>query len=141
MSATSTKPTRGSSPEGRACQNTRRSGTVAGRYGYHMGIVRQPTLVQFTDDLLSLLDRRVAATGRSRSELIREAVASYLAQDQHALLDAQLVEGYQRVPETAEELARADDALRDSIAEEPWWTEATSGGVSIPRPVGGRTSS
>ena len=83
-------------------------------------MARQPTLVQLTNDLLLLLDQRAAATGCSRSELIRQAVASYLATDREAALDAQIVEGYHRVPETAEELAWADADLRESIAEEPW---------------------
>lgn len=85
-----------------------------------MVMARQPTLVQLTSDLLVLLDRRALATGCSRSELIREAVASYLAVDQQAALDAQIVEGYRLVPETAEELAWAESALRESISEEPW---------------------
>jgi len=85
-----------------------------------MVMARQATLVQLTDDLLALLDRRAMAAGRSRSELIRQAVASYLADDHHAVLDAQVAEGYRLVPETAEETARADSALRESISEEPW---------------------
>lgn len=83
-------------------------------------MARQPTLVQLTNDLLTLLDRRAAATGCSRSELIRDAVASYLADDRDAALDAEMVEAYRRVPEPVEEMVWAEAALRESIAEEPW---------------------
>ena len=83
-------------------------------------MARQPTLVQLNDDLLALLDRRAAAAGCSRSELIREAVTSYLADDHQAALDAQIVEGYRLTPETAEDLAWAESSLRESISEEPW---------------------
>lgn len=85
-----------------------------------MLMARQPTLVQLNDDLLDLLDRRAAATARSRSELIREAVTAYVADDRRALIDAQIVASYQRTPETADEVAVATIALRDSIADEPW---------------------
>ena len=83
-------------------------------------MARQPTLVQLSTELLTQLDLRAAATGRSRSELIREAVAGYLALDREAALDAHIVEGYRRVPETAEDAAWAESALRESIAQEPW---------------------
>jgi len=94
--------------------------TLASGYGYDIAMARQPTLVQLTNELLTLLDRRALATGCSRSELIREAVTTYLADEQNAAVDARIVEGYQRVPETAEDVAWAESALRDSIAEEPW---------------------
>lgn len=85
-----------------------------------MDMARQPTLVQFTEDLLVLLDQRAATTGRSRSDLIREAVANYLSSDRQAFLDTLVVEGYERLPEPADELGWAEAALRESIAEEPW---------------------
>jgi hypothetical protein len=47
-------------------------------------------------------------------------VTSYLADDHQAALDAQIVEGYQLTPETAEDLAWAESSLRASISEEPW---------------------
>lgn len=83
-------------------------------------MARQPTLVQMTPELLTALDRHVARTGRSRSELVREAVAGFLAADAQASVDAQMIEGYTRHPETDEELRWAEAALRQSISEEPW---------------------
>src|SRR5690242_3122882 len=50
-------------------------------YGYHMMMARTQTLVQLSDDLLERLDRLRDRAGRSRSELIREAVEQYLAVD------------------------------------------------------------
>jgi predicted DNA-binding protein len=63
---------------------------------------RTQTMVQLTDDLIERLDRRGAATGVSRSHLIREAVEAYLAADQAAETDRRIVEGYTRMPQGGE---------------------------------------
>jgi metal-responsive CopG/Arc/MetJ family transcriptional regulator len=76
---------------------------------------RTQTLVQLTDDLLAALDQRAAAAGRSRSDLIREAIQDYLGGDD---ADQAIVEGYRRVPQEAD--AWAEALARDSIAAEPW---------------------
>lgn len=81
---------------------------------------RQPTLVQLNSDLLTLLDRRAAAIGCSRSELIRAAVSDYLGVEGTAVIDAQVVSGYELYPETEQELAWAESDLRESITQEPW---------------------
>lgn len=83
-------------------------------------MARQPTLVQLNDALLAVLDRRAQANGCSRSELIRQAVTSYLAGDREEAIDAQIVAGYQRTPEMSESAAWAEHDLRESIAEDPW---------------------
>jgi metal-responsive CopG/Arc/MetJ family transcriptional regulator len=49
-----------------------------------MAMSRRQTLVQLSDELLAQLDERVAREGRSRSDLIREAVSGYLAGDLEA---------------------------------------------------------
>jgi len=77
-------------------------------------------MVQLSDTLLDVLDRRAAATGRSRSDLIREAVERYFKDDLEKLIDAQIIEGYTRVPEDDEFDALAEANARQSIAEEPW---------------------
>ncbi len=78
-------------------------------------MARAQTLVQLTDDLLAALDQRAVATGRSRSDLIREAIEVYLGEDE---ADRLIVEGYRRIPQDADPLAEA--LARDSIAAEPW---------------------
>lgn len=79
------------------------------------GMTRTQTLVQLTDDLLAALDQRAAAAGRSRSDLIREAIQDYLGGDD---ADRAIVEGYRRVPQEPD--AWAEALARDSIAAEPW---------------------
>ena len=80
-------------------------------------MARTQTLVQLSDELLSQLDARAAREGRSRSELIREAVAGYLAADREAETDRRIVEAYTRQPQ--QDLG-AEWAARRSIAAEPW---------------------
>lgn len=83
-----------------------------------MGMARTQTLVQLSDELLSQLDARVARDGRSRSELIREAVAGYLAADRAADIDRRIVEAYARQPQ--EDLIGFEAAGRRMVAAEPW---------------------
>jgi len=82
-------------------------------------MARRQTLVQLSDELLSLLDERAARTGRSRSDLIRAAVERDLADDRAAAIDAAIVEGYRRIPPG--ELDAWNEAwAKLSIAAEPW---------------------
>jgi Arc/MetJ-type ribon-helix-helix transcriptional regulator len=85
-----------------------------------MVMARTQTLVQLSDELLAHLDARVARDGRSRSELIREAVASYLADDLDAEIDRRIVASYSRQPQ--EDLLGADATALAMIAAEPWET-------------------
>jgi metal-responsive CopG/Arc/MetJ family transcriptional regulator len=78
---------------------------------------RTPTLVQFSDDLIERLDRYRARAGRSRSEVIREAVEQYLAADRENEIDRRLVEAYVRDPPAD---VWGDEAAKRLIAEEPW---------------------
>lgn len=81
-------------------------------------VARTQTIVQLTDDLLAALDARREREGRSRSELIREAIEAYLAADREAAIDRAILDGYTRVP-PAENLGAAWSA-RTTIAAEPW---------------------
>jgi metal-responsive CopG/Arc/MetJ family transcriptional regulator len=83
-------------------------------------LARTQTLVQLTDDLLRQLDERAARERRSRSTLIREAIEDYLRDDLKADVDRRIVEGYQRLPQTADEDAWAEANARSAIREEPW---------------------
>ncbi len=80
--------------------------------------MRRQTLVQLNDRLLALLDERAARSGRSRSDLIREAIERYVREDEEAAIDAAIVEGYTRIPQ--EDDPWADLLARESIREEPW---------------------
>jgi Arc/MetJ-type ribon-helix-helix transcriptional regulator len=63
-----------------------------------MVMARKQTLVQLSDDLLSMLDTRAAHERISRSELIRRAIDAYLADDRRAEIDRQIIAGYTRNP-------------------------------------------
>jgi len=88
--------------------------------GYHMGVSRTQTLVQLNEALLARLDERAARESRSRSALIREAIEDYLHDGLSAELDRRIVEGYQRIPQTALEDVWAEAAARDAIRDERW---------------------
>jgi metal-responsive CopG/Arc/MetJ family transcriptional regulator len=79
---------------------------------------RTQTIVQLSDELLAELDARRAREGRSRSEVIREAIEAYLAADREAAIDQAIIDGYTRIPPTDE--FGAEWAGRTTIAAEPW---------------------
>lgn len=81
---------------------------------------RTQTLVQLTTDLLRRLDERAAREGRSRSALIRDAIEAYLYDEEKARIDREIVEGYERIPPTEEEMAWAEAGVREDIEEDPW---------------------
>jgi metal-responsive CopG/Arc/MetJ family transcriptional regulator len=78
---------------------------------------RTQTLVQLTDELRDLLDRRAARLGVSRSKLIRDLLEEGLARDRAHDHSRRLTEAYARVPQ-----ADARDAWGDLDA----WSEANA---------------
>jgi metal-responsive CopG/Arc/MetJ family transcriptional regulator len=84
-----------------------------------MVVARKQTLVQLSDELVAALDEEAVRAGRSRSELIRDAIEAYLAQTRAAEIDAAIVEGYTRIP-PGELDDLAEEAAIRSIKEEPW---------------------
>jgi metal-responsive CopG/Arc/MetJ family transcriptional regulator len=82
-----------------------------------MLMARTQTLVQLSDELLERLDAHRAREGRSRSEVVREAIERYLAADREAEIDRLIVEAYSRRPP---EDVWGDEAARRMIAAEPW---------------------
>ncbi len=80
-------------------------------------MARTQTLVQLSQDLLARLDDYRAREGRSRSEVIREAIEHHLAGDREALTDRLIVEAYTRQPP---EDGWSDDAARRMMTSEPW---------------------
>jgi len=86
-----------------------------------MLVARTQTLVQLSDELVALLDERAARLRRSRSDLIREALESFLAADAEAEVSRRIVAGYERSPQEGDGLDRwAERAGRDLVGEEPW---------------------
>lgn len=82
-----------------------------------MAVARTQTLVQLSDELLDRLDAYRAREGRSRSEVVREAIERYLAADREAEIDRLLVEAYTRQPP---EDVWGDEAAKRMISAEPW---------------------
>ncbi|MBA2316325.1 MAG: ribbon-helix-helix protein, CopG family [Euzebyales bacterium] len=82
--------------------------------------MRTQTMVQLTDRLVRLLDRRAASEGTSRSQVIREVVEAHLAHDEAQQRVARFHEAYERWPETDEELSTAAASARALVEEEPW---------------------
>lgn len=83
-------------------------------------MARTQTLVQLNDSLLRRLDERAAREGQSRSALIRDAIEEYLFDEEQAEISRQIVEGYERIPVTEEEMLGLDREAREMIREEPW---------------------
>jgi metal-responsive CopG/Arc/MetJ family transcriptional regulator len=82
-----------------------------------MVMARTQTLVQLSDELLERLDSYRSREGRSRSEVVRDAIERYLEADREAEIDRLLVDAYTRQP--PEDLW-TDQAARQMIAAEPW---------------------
>ena len=82
-----------------------------------MAMARTQTLVQLTDELLERLDSYRAREGRSRSEVVREAIEHYLTSDREAEIDRLLVDAYTRQPP---ENLWTDQAAKQMISAEPW---------------------
>ena len=82
-----------------------------------MAMARTQTLVQFSEDLLERLDRHRERQGRSRSEIVREAVERYLAEDREAEIDRLVVDAYTRCPPDDH---WGDHAAQQMIESEPW---------------------
>ncbi len=80
-------------------------------------MARTQTLVQLTDELLERLDAHRARAGRSRSEVVREAIERYLADDREAEIDRLVVEAYRRQPPQD---VWGEQAAKHLIAAEPW---------------------
>lgn len=83
-------------------------------------MARTQTLVQLTEDLLRRLDERAAREGRSRSALIRAAIVAYLHDEERERITREIIEGYERIPPTDEEMAMAEANAREAVEEESW---------------------
>jgi metal-responsive CopG/Arc/MetJ family transcriptional regulator len=71
-----------------------------------------------TEELLAALDERAARCGRSRSDLIREAIERYVEEEVSARVDAAIVAGYRRIPQDTD--SWSDVVAQETIAAEPW---------------------
>jgi hypothetical protein len=86
---------------------------------HNMTVARRQTLIQLDDARIAALDQRAAASGRSRSDLIREAVDLLLGTGDSAAIDAAIIAGYEHHP-TSEQDAWALQGALAAIRAEPW---------------------
>ncbi len=84
-----------------------------------MVMARRQTLIQLDDARLAALDERAAASGRSRSDLVREAIDLLLGTGDAAAIDAAIVRGYDRKPPPGDDPWALEGALA-AIRAEPW---------------------
>jgi metal-responsive CopG/Arc/MetJ family transcriptional regulator len=84
-----------------------------------MVMPRRQTLIQLDDARIAALDERAAASGRSRSDVIREAVDLLLGSGDPAAIDAAIVAGYRRLPPVEQDAWTLQAALA-AIRAEPW---------------------
>jgi hypothetical protein len=82
-------------------------------------VARRRIVIQLDDARIAALDERAAASGRSRSDLIREGIDMLLGTGDSAAIDAAIVAGYRRVP-PPEPDPWLHAAATGSIREEPW---------------------
>jgi predicted transcriptional regulator len=89
-----------------------------------MVIARKQTLVQLSDEILTVLDREATRRRMSRSALIREAIDAHFHDAIEAEIDRRIVEAYTRYPPTEEEFdwsaEWAEWQARRAIRQEPW---------------------
>jgi Arc/MetJ-type ribon-helix-helix transcriptional regulator len=81
-----------------------------------------PQLVTRVDqELVEAVDRLVAGgVVASRSEAVRLGLEQLVDRARRAEIAAAILDGYRRIPQSDDELRRADDGLRALVAEEPW---------------------
>ena len=72
------------------------------------------------DDRVAAIDALVASGRASRAAVIVEAIDRLVAQLDSERIDREIVEGYTRIRETAEELVWAEWSTEESVREEPW---------------------
>lgn len=76
--------------------------------------------VRFEPDQLAALDILAAAEGRSRADIVRDAVVDRLRAATAARVSAAYERAYRDQPETDEELDRAVNSAQRLTSEETW---------------------
>lgn len=81
----------------------------------------QQIAVRLPDDLLGELDWVVVRVGyESRADAVRTAIESLVQAERRRAEAEAIVAGYERYPQTDDEVAVARAAALRSIREEPW---------------------
>ena len=78
-------------------------------------------VVRVSDKTAAEIDELVTAgIAGSRSDAVRCALERFIDEERRRRVGRAIVEGYNRMPQTEEELARIDIAAAGMIAQEPW---------------------
>jgi Arc/MetJ-type ribon-helix-helix transcriptional regulator len=78
-------------------------------------------VARMDDELVVEIDRLIAqGVLASRSEAVRAGLSILVDQHRRRAVGARIVEGYERQPQTSEELAGLEQATAALVAEEPW---------------------
>jgi Arc/MetJ-type ribon-helix-helix transcriptional regulator len=78
-------------------------------------------VARLDDDLVAAVDELVSqGLFESRSDAIRVALRKVVDERKRRLIGEAIIDGYRRIPETAEELTWAKAATIAMIEEEPW---------------------
>jgi Arc/MetJ-type ribon-helix-helix transcriptional regulator len=81
----------------------------------------QQLVTRIDDDLAAALDRLVDdGVVANRSEAVRLGLRHLIDQHRRQGIAAQIVAGYERMPQTEAEIGWVDDATAAMIADEPW---------------------
>ena len=79
--------------------------------------------ISIPDELLEAVEKERRSTGESRSQFFRCAVEEHLRRQQEREDVEQYIRGYQKYPETEEEVALAEATLHYAFGEESWEEE------------------
>ena len=78
-------------------------------------------VARLDDALADRIDSLVAAgVLASRSEAVRIGLERLTDELEREQVGRRIIEGYERIPETPDELAAAEESLEEMVAEEPW---------------------
>jgi len=84
-----------------------------------MGKTRK-VAISLPGELMGKMESIRKRTGESRSAFISRAIWQALAEREQKALVARYIEGYQKYPESSEEIALAEDSAIRLLAEESW---------------------
>ena len=80
--------------------------------------------ISLPGELLEAVEKERQSTGESRSQFFRGAVEEHLRRAKEREDVERYIRGYQKYPETQEEVALAEATLGYVMAENPWEDEA-----------------
>ena len=79
--------------------------------------------ISIPDEVLRAVEKERLSKGESRSEYIRRAVEAHLRREGEREAVEQYIKGYQKYPETRDEIALAESTLQYAFDEDSWEEE------------------